>query len=145
MHCTGYRLYLKTEIDICCYYVFVETHQRPHHPPSSNSFSLSLLINFLNLLLHFSNTSPSPLHLHLPTTNYLNCTLSLSFYLPLFFALFLSSYFKFSILSYFMHSFPTHKKLYLSLSFSQNVFFFFFKTFHESLLYVNEFLYSLEL
>ena len=70
-------------------------------------------------MLYFLKLFSFLLPFHFSTTIYLNITFPLSIYFPFFFSLFPSSYYKFTILSlslsHSIHTFLTHKRLFLSL------------------------------
>ena len=108
-------------------------------------FILLLIINFVPYCYISFNFSFSILFFHLSMSLNLNVTIPYIFLFILFlFFLSPSSYYKCFILSYF----PTKKKKnYYSLSLSHFFFFFFFGwiLIFVSLLYVDEFFYSLDL
>ena len=105
-----------------CYYATIEPHQHPRHYLFYFQFSynifLTLLIHSFFLIFTLSQTFLPLLPFHLPTTLYLNFTLTLSLYLPLFcLFLFSLSYYKFVIFYSILCIVSSHKKGSLSLNF----------------------------
>ena len=107
------------------YYTLVKPHQHSRH-------YFFFLPNFPIIFLIFtiSLTFLPPLLFHLPTIIYLNITIHLPLYLPLF-CLFLltTSYYKFFILSFILCIFFPYKRvisLSLSLSLSLSIFWWIF-------------------